>query len=121
MVFQISILFKTKVLYVFRSVGNFLIDGVSHWNAIKSSSSERPRETVLLNIDRMWHRGYEPTPTNFTKYPNPYFNTMIHSGIIHNNFKLLTGDPGHGNFHKNKTSDPNPYPSVRATKNMLNN
>ena len=26
---------------------------------------------------------------------------------------MLTGDPGHGAFHKNKTDMPDPYPSVQ--------
>ena len=103
-----------EAIGVKRSVGVLPLDGVSHWQNLKYFPSRpSPRDTILLNIDRMWHRGYEPTPKNFTKYPNPYFDTHIHSGLIFQNWKLLTGDPGHGAFYLNKTDDPNPYPSVQ--------
>ena len=69
-----------------------------------------PRDTILLNIDQEWYK--QDPPVNFTEYKNPYFDTTIHAGLIHNNWKLLTGDPGHFGFYKNKTTTPNPFPSV---------
>jgi len=48
----------------------------------------------------------------FSKFDNFDRNTTIHAGIIHNTWKILTGDAGHSGFYKNHTVIPNPYPAV---------
>ena len=86
---------------------------MSHWDSIRYGENPSPRETVLLNIDAKFERGYGPSPVHFIPYPNPHFNTTIHAGIIHKRWKLLTGDPGFSAFFKNQTDIPDPYPSVQ--------
>ena len=56
------------------------------------------------------------TPARFTKYPTDLFDTTIHAGIIYKSWKLLTGDPGNGQFGVNQSAMPNPYPSVQLFK-----
>ena len=101
--------YDLKCFIYFRTVGEFALDGVSHWDGIQKTNTTAPRDTVLLNIDRDW---YFTKDRNFTSYPNDYWDTTIHAGLIHHNWKILTGDAGHGGFYKNKTVIPNPYPSV---------
>ena len=67
------------------------------------------------------NNGEGPDPEHFQPYPNPYFNTSIHSAIISKingiSWKFMTGDPGCGGFDqswaecKNQTL-PDPFPSV---------
>ena len=42
----------------------------------------------------------------WTFLKNEFFNTSVHAGIVHNNWKLITGDAGHSGFYKNRTEIP---------------
>ena len=76
------------------------VDGVSHWENLKSSSvsSSAVRTELLVNIDYDYIRAYSPDPVRYEPYPNPYFNTTVQAGLIlivnETKWKIMTADPG---------------------------
>ena len=83
--------------------------------------NQKLRNPYKLNIDKDNGYGrFGPVP-NLAPYPNDYFNTTIHAGIVSRlngiSWKFMTGDPGCDGFDQSwqqcaKQVLPDPYPSV---------
>uniref|UniRef100_A0A3Q3KXT7 Sulfatase N-terminal domain-containing protein n=1 Tax=Labrus bergylta TaxID=56723 RepID=A0A3Q3KXT7_9LABR len=64
------------------------LDGFDVWPTI-SEGKESPRQEILHNIDPL-HKPLQP--------PQPVWDTSVQAAIRVRDWKLLTGDPGHGDW-----------------------
>ncbi|GFO01792.1 arylsulfatase j [Plakobranchus ocellatus] len=67
------------------------LDGVSQWEMIKEGKPSTRKE-ILHNIDIL-------SPAQGTRFYNDTFDTRIRAAIRVGNYKLITGDPGDGDWY----------------------
>uniref|UniRef100_A0A3P8X3L0 Sulfatase N-terminal domain-containing protein n=1 Tax=Cynoglossus semilaevis TaxID=244447 RepID=A0A3P8X3L0_CYNSE len=81
------------------------LDGFDVWPTI-SEGKESPRQEILHNIDPLhrppaqtmkWEPDRHPPPGPESE-PQPVWDTSIQAAIRVGDWKLLTGDPGHGDW-----------------------
>ncbi|XP_062284700.1 arylsulfatase I-like [Scomber scombrus] len=75
------------------------LDGFDVWPTI-SEGKESPRQEILHNIDPL-HKSVAPSTTARSGQiipPQPVWDTSVQAAIRVGDWKLLTGDPGHGDW-----------------------
>ncbi|XP_070774968.1 arylsulfatase I-like isoform X3 [Enoplosus armatus] len=76
------------------------LDGFDVWPTI-SEGKESPRQEILHNIDPLHkppHPKSHPAPELILQSSQPVWDTSVQAAIRVGDWKLLTGDPGHGDW-----------------------
>ncbi|XP_070774969.1 arylsulfatase I-like isoform X4 [Enoplosus armatus] len=73
------------------------LDGFDVWPTI-SEGKESPRQEILHNIDPLHKPPSHPAPELILQSSQPVWDTSVQAAIRVGDWKLLTGDPGHGDW-----------------------